>query len=89
VFLASVGKIQSLTEAKRLRNDVDREIRALKDAAGMASSEEQRRREEAHLKRLERARKKIEKRIERLQGKSPSVSDSGPSWTFFFRSPFF
>jgi septal ring factor EnvC (AmiA/AmiB activator) len=74
VFLSSVAKVQSLTEAKRLRNDVDREIRALKNTASLSSIEEQRRKEEAHLKRLEKARRKIEKRIERLQGKSPSVS---------------
>lgn len=74
VFLSSVAKVQSLTEAKRLRNDVDREIRALKNTASLSANDEQRRKEEAHLKRLEKARRKIEKRIDRLQGKSPSVS---------------
>lgn len=74
VFLSSIAKVQSLTEAKRLRNDVDREIRALKNTASVPTSDDHRLKEEAHLKRLERARRKIDKRIDRLQGKSPSVS---------------
>jgi sorting nexin-25 len=76
-FLSSIPKVQSLTEAKRLRNDVDREMRTLKNSAllsGRTVTDEQRRKEEAHLKRLERARKRIDKRIEKLQGRSPGVS---------------
>lgn len=77
VFLSGIPKVQSLNEAKRLRNDVDREMRILKNSSllsGRTVPDEQRRREEAHLKRLDRARKRIDKRIEKLQGKSSAVS---------------
>lgn len=81
MFLSSISKVQSLTEAKRLRNDIHREMRTLKNSSllsGSTVTEEQRRKEEAHLKRLEKARKRIDKRIEKLSTQSPSVRSGSP-----------
>ncbi|KAJ9119074.1 hypothetical protein QFC22_003565 [Naganishia vaughanmartiniae] len=69
-FLNSINKVGNLAEAKRLRSDIDREIRTLRSSDHPPVTDEERRREEAHLKRLERARRRIDKRIERISGKS-------------------
>ncbi|KAJ9103276.1 hypothetical protein QFC21_002699 [Naganishia friedmannii] len=69
-FLNSINKVGNLAEAKRLRSDIDREIRTLRSSDHRPVTEQERKREEAHLKRLERARGKIDKRIERISGKS-------------------
>ncbi|GHJ88943.1 hypothetical protein NliqN6_5345 [Naganishia liquefaciens] len=81
VFLSSIPKVQSLAEAKRLRNDLDREMRTLKNAAllsGRTVSEEQTRKEEAHLKRLEKARRRIDKRIEKLGSQTLPYENEQP-----------
>lgn len=70
-FLSSINKVGNLAEAKRLRSDIDREIHTLRSSDHHPVTDEERKREEAHLKRLEKARRRVEKRIERLSGRSP------------------
>jgi sorting nexin-25 len=88
VFLKSISKIQNITEAKRLRNDVEREIRQVqarlsveptrevgknKDKESIAKAKQM----EAYLLRLESAKRKVDRKIGKLSGTSPTADHSG------------
>ncbi|KAJ9101491.1 hypothetical protein QFC19_005142 [Naganishia cerealis] len=66
------GRVGNLNEAKRLRGDIDREIRLLmvatEEGEQARGRTEERKRDEAHLVRLQKARGRIDKRIEKIAG---------------------
>lgn len=88
VFLKSIAKIQNITEAKRLRNDVEREIRQaqarmsiqpIKEGGKNDQKENAARTKqlEAYLTRLESARRKVDRKIGKLAGTSPTAGQGG------------
>lgn len=70
--MRSIPKLRTLGEARRLRADVDRELRSARAAQRMASKEEEKtsRRAVRYVHRLERARWQIDRRIMSLSGRA-------------------
>ena len=88
VFLKSISKIQNVTEAKRLRNDVEREIRQVQARLSIEPTREgtkaslkefaaKTKQLEAYLSRLESARRKVDRKIGKLSGTSPTAGHAG------------
>jgi sorting nexin-25 len=88
VFLKSISKIQNITEAKRLRNDVEREVRQVQARLSVEPIREGGRNKEkesvvktkqleAYLLRLESAKRKVDRKIGKLSGTSPTADHSG------------
>lgn len=79
-FMRSIPKLKTLGEARRLRADVDRELRTARGALKRAAGENEERREKAirraerYIHRLERARTHIDRRIVALSGGAPVLS---------------
>ena len=81
-FIRSISKIQNVTEAKRLRHDVEREIRGVKgklnteampEVIGPKGKEKLPntiKRLEAYLARLEAAKRKVDRKVAKLMGVS-------------------
>ncbi|CDZ96581.1 Intermediate filament-like protein, sorting nexins, and related proteins containing PX (PhoX) domain(s) [Phaffia rhodozyma] len=89
-FVRNIGKIESLMEIRRLRSDIDREIRRTKvflekiGAGAPDSSQDIPKGQRGHLERLFFARDFIEKKIAMISGdpSAPSSSlDLSPSYT--------
>jgi sorting nexin-25 len=81
-FIRSISKIQNVTEAKRLRHDVEREIRGVKGKLNVHTMPEVTgpkgkdktpntvKRLEAYLTRLEAAKRKVDRKVAKLLGVS-------------------
>ncbi|WVQ85251.1 hypothetical protein IAT38_007416 [Cryptococcus sp. DSM 104549] len=91
VFLRSIRKLKTLGEARRLRADVERELRSAKlvhadesrkGGEGGKEDEKRLRRAKKYVERLERARVDIDARISALSGgqsKPTNAGDKSPS----------
>lgn len=81
-FVKSIGKLRTLGEARRLRADIERELRLAKlsVAAGDADHEpaEKFARLHKYIRRLERAKGQVDRRIAELS-QTASVSSGLPS----------
>ncbi len=75
LFLKSINKIKSLAEAKRMKNDIDREFRRTKADIEVYEKNEGSRPKDlvAHLERMEHAEAKIAKRIKSLSVRGPEA----------------
>ena len=73
-FMKSINKLKSLGEARRLRADVERELRNIALVAVDQSNESEARSKRKYEQRLERARLHIDERISVLSGLSQKVS---------------
>ncbi|KLT41918.1 hypothetical protein CC85DRAFT_292390 [Cutaneotrichosporon oleaginosum] len=80
-FMRSLPKLRTLGEARRLRADVDRELRAARAAEQMTVNDmdKDRRRAVRYVHRLERARWQIDRRIAQLSGKAESQNRQSDS----------
>ncbi|BEI83708.1 hypothetical protein CcaverHIS002_0403120 [Cutaneotrichosporon cavernicola] len=80
-FMRSLPKLRTLGDARRLRADVDRELRSARAAQKLAGSEMDKdgRRAVRYVHRLERARWQIDRRIAQLSGKAESPTRASDS----------
>jgi sorting nexin-25 len=74
--MKSTNKLKSLGEARRLRADVDRELRNIGLVTVDSTNELENRNKRKYEQRLERARLHIDERIAVLSGESRKVSHS-------------
>jgi len=72
--MKSINKLKSLGEARRLRADVERELRNIGLVTVDPSNESEIRSKRKYEQRLERARSHIDERIAVLSGESRKVS---------------
>jgi sorting nexin-25 len=75
--MKSINKLKSLGEARRLRADVERELRNIGLVTVDPSNESEIRNKRKYEQRLERARSHIDERIAVLSGESRKVSQLG------------
>ncbi|BEJ14621.1 hypothetical protein CspHIS471_0403880 [Cutaneotrichosporon sp. HIS471] len=80
-FMRSLPKLRTLGDARRLRADVDRELRSARAAQKLTGSEMDKdgRRAVRYVHRLERARWQIDRRIAQLSGKAESQTPASDS----------
>ena len=88
-FIRSISKIQNVTEAKRLRHDVEREIRGVKGKLnvevmpeiigpkGKDKPSNTVKRLESYLTRLETAKRKVDRKVAKLMGISSAEGNAG------------
>lgn len=74
-FLRSISKVKALGEARRLRADVERELRSISVVAANHSDEKAVKMRRKYVERLERAKSHIDERILVLRGENSKVRD--------------
>jgi sorting nexin-25 len=72
-FLRSISKLKALGEARRLRADVERELRNILMVDVEPTNEKETRSKRKYVQRLERARSSIDERILVLSGENSKV----------------
>lgn len=73
LFLRSISKIKALGEARRLRADVDRELRNVSSLVIDNTNEKDTRTKRKYVERLKRAKFHIDERISVLSGETSKV----------------
>lgn len=79
-FIRSIPKLKTLGEARRLKADVERELRSIVATGSSDGSERDTQRRERYVRRLEKAKGLIDDRIAALAGQE-KVSRGITSWS--------
>lgn len=79
-FLKSITKVKTLGEARRLKADVEREMRNIHSSDGGQMTEHDRRRRVKYMQRLERAKDHIDDRVAALTGLENVSQAIGAQW---------